>query len=209
MEEKNLPPNLDVILSDLKRDIFATLNCVQIGKVAKVNKDDQTVEVQIQIKQPLTDGSSVSIPLLVDVPYFILQGGSAYIDMPITAGDYCLVLFNDRDIDIWWTTNGSEHDPNTSRKHSFSDAIALVGVNPKTAVRDFDGNNMRFFGDEIHLNGDSKTFVTHAALDTALQTFVTALNLLLSFKKDDTLQTPGSLTIDISAAETTTIKTGG
>jgi hypothetical protein len=165
MEEKNLPPNLDVILSDLKRDIFATLNCVQIGKVTKVNGTDQTVEVQIQIKQPLTDGSSVSIPLLVDVPYFILQGGSAYIDMPITAGDYCLVIFNDRDIDIWWTTNGSEHDPNTSRKHSLSDAIALVGVNPKTAVRDYNGNAAGFNGGDGPLNIRNDAETLHGLVD--------------------------------------------
>lgn len=208
MEEKNLPPNLDVVLSDLKREIFATLNCVQVGRVTKVTGSEQSVEVQLQIRQPLIDGSSVAVPVLVDVPFFVIQGGSAYINMPVSIGDYCIVLFNDRDIDTWWTSDGVS-DPNTTRKHNLSDGIALVGINPKTAVRNYNGDNLQLFGDEIHLNGSSKTFVTHAELDTALQTFVTALNLTLATKKDEPLSTPGALTIDISAAETTTIKTGG
>jgi hypothetical protein len=208
MEEKNLPTNLDVVLSDLKREIFATLNCVQVGRITKVTGSEQSVEVQLQIRQPLIDGTSAIIPVLVDVPFFVLQGGSAFINMPVSIGDYCIVLFNDRDIDTWWTTDGVS-DPNTTRKHNLSDGIALVGINPKTAVRDYNGDNLQLFGDEIHLNGSTKTFVTHAELDMALQTFVTALNLTLATKKDEPLSTPGALTIDISAAETTTIKTGG
>ena len=158
MIERNLPPNLDIILSDLKREIFATLNCVQIGNITKVTPADQSVEVQLQIKQPLADGSSVAVPVLVDVPYFVLQGGTAYIDMPIAAGDYCLVLFNDRDIDTWWTT-ANEADPNTLRKHSLSDGIALVGINPKTSVRDLNGNVVGIIGGakKLNLQNDAET----------------------------------------------------
>lgn len=65
---------------------------------------------------------------------------------------------------------------------------------------DIDGN--------IELNGNSKKFVTHAELNTALQTFVTSLNTNLASKLDGG-GTAGVLTIDISASETTTVKTGG
>lgn len=212
MEEKNLPPNLDVVLSDLKREIFATLNCVQVGRVTKVTGADQSVEVQLQIRQPLIDGSSVAVPVLVDVPFFVLQGGSAFINMPVSIGDYCIVLFNDRDIDTWWTSDGVS-DPNTTRKHNLSDGIALVGINPKTAVRDYNGDNLQLFGDEIHLNGSSKTFVTHAELDTALQAFKGLINAHVHTGGTLALGLTGApsvpMTIDISAAETTTIKTGG
>lgn len=68
---------------------------------------------------------------------------------------------------------------------------------------------------KIYLNGDSKAFVTHAELNTALQTFITALNLHvhtgsalgLGIPFNTTPPTPMSL--DISAAATTTVKTGG
>ena len=94
-----LPADLSDLLDAQRALIFSTFNCIQIGKVETVTPADQTVEVTLQIKRPATDGTSSAIPLLVDVPYFVLQGGGAYIDMPITPGDYCIVLFNDRDID--------------------------------------------------------------------------------------------------------------
>lgn len=158
MEEKNLPPNLDVVLSDLKREIFATLNCVQVGRITKVTGDEQSVEVQLQIRQPLIDGSSVAVPVLVDVPFFVLQGGSAFINMPVSIGDYCIVLFNDRDIDTWWTSDGVS-DPNTTRKHNLSDGIALVGINPKTAVRDYNGAAVGIIagGKKVDIENDAET----------------------------------------------------
>lgn len=73
-----------------------------------------------------------------------------------------------------------------------------------TIKLDNDGN--------IDLNGDGKKFVTHAELDTALQTFITALNLhvhatVTSLGTPTPPATPMSL--DISASETTTIRTDG
>ena len=72
-----------------------------------------------------------------------------------------------------------------------------------TIILDVDGN--------VSMNGDTKRFVTHGELDTALQNFINALNL-------HTHPTAGTgppsvptapMSLDISAAETTTIKTGG
>ena len=60
----------------------------------------------------------------------------------------------------------------------------------------------------IDLNGDGKKFVTYAALNTALQTFITALNIAFGTKLDGA-GTPSTLSLDISAAETTTIRTDG
>ena len=136
-----LPANTLSLLEAQKADIFATFHCVQIGKIEKVTPGEQTVEVTLQIRRPAADGTSSAIPLLVDVPYMVLQGGGAYIDLPITAGDYCIVLFNDRDIDTWWST-ANMADPATNRKHDLSDGIAIVGLNPKTAVKEMAGTSM-------------------------------------------------------------------
>jgi len=63
----------------------------------------------------------------------------------------------------------------------------------------------------INMNGDDKRFVTHAELDAALQTFITALNLHTHPTAATGPPSPptASMSLDISAAETTTIKTGG
>jgi hypothetical protein len=133
-----IPPNIKILLNELRAEIFSTLNCVQIGKIEKVTASAQTVEISLQIKRLAADGTSTAYPVLVDCPYFVLQGGGAYIDMPIKPGDYCIVLFNDRCIDSWWST-ANVADPPSTRKHSFSDALAIVGLNPKPSPRAADG----------------------------------------------------------------------
>ena len=72
-----------------------------------------------------------------------------------------------------------------------------------TIKLDTDGN--------IEVNGNSKRFVTYKELDTALQTFKTALNLHVHPTAATGPPSPPTtpMSIDISAAETTTVKTGG
>ncbi|ORC37258.1 hypothetical protein B4O97_03450 [Marispirochaeta aestuarii] len=60
----------------------------------------------------------------------------------------------------------------------------------------------------IEINGSDKRLVTFDELDTAVHGMITALNTVLGTKLDGS-GTPGSITLDISAAETTTVKTGG
>jgi hypothetical protein len=136
---------MDSLLQELKSEIFATLNCIQIGKIEKVTPGEQTAEISLQVKRRVNGNTISSYPVLVDCPIFILQGGGAYLDMPVSAGDYCLVLFNDRNIDTWWSTANVKEPPNL-RKHSLSDGIALVGINPVTAVREMNGQLVRLFG---------------------------------------------------------------
>jgi hypothetical protein len=140
-----MPPDLNNLLSDdFKNNIFASINCCEIGKIESVNYDEQTVSIQIQVKRRTPDGI-ISYPVLGDCPFFVLQGGGAYIDMPISKGDYCIVLFNDRNIDTWWST-ANVAEPPTKRKHSLSDGIAIVGINPKPRALDFDGTQVRILG---------------------------------------------------------------
>jgi len=60
----------------------------------------------------------------------------------------------------------------------------------------------------IDLNGDSKKLVTYTALNTALQSLVTAINAALALKSDGA-GAAGTLSLDISGAETQTVRTGG
>jgi len=137
-------PDLDDVLEQLKTNIFATLNCIQIGKIEKVN-DNQTCEIQIQMKRRVSGSKTIDYPLLVDCPYFVLSGGGSYIDMPVSEGDYCLILFNDRNIDSWWDTSNIVASPDR-RKHNLSDGIALVGISPSTGFLEKDGTFVRILG---------------------------------------------------------------
>jgi hypothetical protein len=91
----------------------------------------------------------------------VLQGGGAYIDMPVTPGDFCIVLFNDRDIDTWWST-ANMADPATNRKHDLSDGIAIVGLNPKTAVLPMAGTSLGLIAADkkVRIKNDTETLFT-------------------------------------------------
>lgn len=138
------PPDLDDLLAESRETLLSNINCIQIGKISKIN-NDQTCEIEIQFLRRLADGTTKKYTPLVDCPYFVLNGGSSYIDMPISKGDYCLVLFNDRNIDDWWDT-GNVAVPADTRKHDFSDGIALVGINPRDKALSFDSSSLRIIG---------------------------------------------------------------
>ncbi|MDD5551220.1 MAG: phage baseplate assembly protein [Candidatus Omnitrophica bacterium] len=70
--------------------------------------------------------------------------------------------------------------------------------------------NKILLGDDgkIELNGNDKELVLWGPLNTALQAIVSGFNAEL-MKKQDMAGAPGSQSLDISAAKTTTIVTGG
>ena len=126
-------PSLKNVLENVRAEVFQTLNCVKIGTIVSFDADNRTAEIQISFKRelsiPLSDGTQVvSYPLLVDCPVFTLQGGAGGMKVPVAAGDECLVLFSDSNIDAWYE-NGGEALPLDGRRDDLSDGIAVVGLN--------------------------------------------------------------------------------
>lgn len=159
-EQTRFPPDLDDVLLELKNEIFANLNCVQIGKLQKVNSN-QTVEIQIQVKRRLANNTISDYPLLVDCPYFVLSGGNTYLDMPIKKDDKCIILFNDRNIDNWWSTENVK-EPADRRKHNLSDGMALIGIGSDVNFFDLSGDaiGLRAKDKKIRLDNDVETLKT-------------------------------------------------
>lgn len=134
---RNATPNRIDIYDALERKFNAGLNAVQVGVIQSYDVGTQLASVKIAMKQVTNidaDGTKTlqEYPILLECPAFVLSGGNDFISMPITAGDNCLVLFNDRDIDTW-LNSGDGGFPTTSRKHDLSDGFVLVGVRPLTA----------------------------------------------------------------------------
>lgn len=132
--KKQTDLELSDVLDAWKKSIFLELNCHAIATVQSFNSSLQTVTATINYNRTYyqENGSGqmvpvqVPYPVLVDCPVIILGGGSASLTFPISPGDECLILFNDRDIDNWWA--GASTGPvATGRLHSFSDGLALVG----------------------------------------------------------------------------------
>lgn len=130
-------PHLIDLLNLLKKDIFINLNCHHVGTVATFDPLMQTADVNINYQKTFFQfnqltGTYVSItasyPLLMQCPVICLGGGGGALTFPIQSGDECLVLFNDRDMDTWFSSGTTTSPNSTARLHNFSDGIVLVGL---------------------------------------------------------------------------------
>lgn len=162
-------PQLTDSFGQLKLDIFRTLNAVKVGKIQSFDSTHRTVVVQILFKRILNDGTVADYPILVDCPVFTLQGGGGAIQFPIAAGDNCLLLFSDRNLDSWFQ-NGAASAPFDARCHDLSDGIALVGLNAlgstlpafvsSTAKMSYSGASILLSGGKITLENGTTTLLT-------------------------------------------------
>ena len=139
--QKIISPDLQQWQANRKFDLKTEINCMAIGTVQSFNPTNQTVNVLINYLRVIKGGvtsanptedtvsdKTVSYPLLVQCPLMINNGGGASITFPVANGDTCLILFNDRDIDNWWSTGTTSSPPNSARLHDLSDAIVIVGI---------------------------------------------------------------------------------
>lgn len=127
MPQPLIRPKVSTLTNAIIENIFNSLNCMRIGKVNSFNAETLTAEILVQDKIQMNDGTLQDYPMLVDVPCFCLSGVNGGVDIPIQKNDTGLILFNDRNIDKWWSTN-SVQTPFVYRAHSMNDAVFLCGV---------------------------------------------------------------------------------
>lgn len=176
--QPNLNPQLSDVLNFHERSVKLSLNCHAVGTIQSFDATLQTAVVTINyVKtflqlgtpsstfsgQEVTGATSVTnqeYPTLHDVPVVCLGGGLGFLTFPITAGDECIVLFNDRDLSTWFSTGSTSSAPATPALHSFSDAMCLVGIRsvPNVLV-DYDGSAVKLgYGDNsLLIDADSLT----------------------------------------------------
>ncbi len=135
---QNLIPNeprMADLLTYWQKQIGLQFNCHHIGTVQSFNSLTQTATATINYKKTFLEFSDTAdysyknddYPLLIDCPVIVLGGGNGLLTFPITSGDECLIMFNDRDIDNWFSGSSTSGNA-TGRLHSFSDAVILVGL---------------------------------------------------------------------------------
>lgn len=132
------PPKLPQLLENKKTEVKTEINCMAVGTIQNFDTTDQTVTVTVNYLRQIYGGalsssdvlnnSTQAYPQILKCPLMILTGGNSYLTFPITVGDTCLIFFNDRDIDNWWSTGSSSSVPNSARVHDLNDAIVFVGI---------------------------------------------------------------------------------
>ena len=131
-------------LQALKQEIFESLHCALPGIVESFDAETKTAVIRPAVKHRLVSSraersgaegspSSVSLPLLRDVPVFMP------VQFEVNPGDACLVVFADIDIDAWFET-GEPSVPPSGRMHSLSDGFAFVGFRPRVIPSEVEGS---------------------------------------------------------------------
>lgn len=129
-------PSLKDLLNTFRTDLLINFSAHHIGTIQSFNAENQTATATINYQKtypvlnPTTqqlEFNLVEYPPLVDCPVIVLGGGNASLTFPITQGDGCVILFNDRDMDHWFAGSQTSGVA-TPRLHSFSDGIILVGL---------------------------------------------------------------------------------
>lgn len=151
-------PTITDILGLLKTNIFANLNCHNIGKILEFNPQTCTCTVELmQIKQ-FNKKLYTPVPI-TNVPLIICGSGGGHITMPNPVGTICILLFMDRNIDTFLET-GESYVPPTTRMHDFTDCIALTTfktlANPLT---EYDEKAVTIMNEEIIEGIKNKSYI--------------------------------------------------
>ena len=154
-------PTLINVVEALREDIFSNLNCHAIGKIQEFDPSTQLATVSIEYNRAVENNEDtyerVDYPNLSGVPVLF----NKCFRYPIKTGDYCILLFNDRDIDNWVSTR-SKTRLASERKHSFSDAIAIVGLSP---IDDFSSNRVEMVNGSTKISMNEKIKIMNASAD--------------------------------------------
>lgn len=193
-----LRPFANKIKSMLGKAILSAISDSSNMQIVKIEGMDGDVFTDVERLQEY--GLSSIPPAGAEVIYAALNGNR----------DHIVVL----------TTGYSKDRPKGSTGDTFvwsihKNKISLTKDGLK--IEDQFGNTIDMIDGQININGESKSFVTHAELNTALQTFIAALNTHTHGSLGPgtpsapvpTTQPLVPLTLDISASQTTTVKTGG
>src|SRR5690606_25141985 len=95
-----------------------------------ISYDYQKKKAQVKpvISKRWTDGNFSEMPIINGVPVIFPSSGGASLTFPVKEGDFCLLVFAERNIDLWKTEG--RQNPMDSRKFNLSDAIAIMGITP-------------------------------------------------------------------------------
>lgn len=117
---------LQRLLTENRRKTIADLPGVNIARVVTVHTE--SIDVQPVVPK-IVNGEIVQPPVFRNVPPIFIYGGSSYEAMPISVGDYCLLIVCESSFDRWYAGQDGGR-PLENRRHDYSDCFAIVGVRP-------------------------------------------------------------------------------
>jgi hypothetical protein len=159
------------------------------GIVQSYDVATQTAEVTIAMNRTKLDGETVDAIKLPNVRVMFPASSRFQNRFPLVAGDTVLLVFHERDCDSWRGT-GNIGTPQTNRKFSLADVVAIPGYFddknvPEIDASDDDAHVIYFDDVKVVLTSDGKILlgkIGSAAiqeplvLGTELKTYLTAIH---------------------------------
>lgn len=126
-----LSAHADTIRDEVRKCIPATVTAVHPGR--------QTVDVQVAIRNPLTDEYGAvtfeGAPSFSEVPLGMSMGGGFFVWLPVAVGDSVWLMFSDLSMDTWLEGAGDQPvAPGWVGKHTADSPVAIPIVKVKSKV---------------------------------------------------------------------------
>lgn len=171
-------PTLYDVLQAMKQDVLSTLRVCVPAQVVSYDGTKRLASVQILLKRTLSDGRTVAdYPQIDRVPVYTPQGGGAYLQFPVAAGDQGLLIFADRNIRAW-LQSGSPAPLPTPRMHSLSDGFFIPGFNAlNSSIPNTPTNKvlLTYQGSTIEIDAAGFKFIGTGGAEVDLQSAIVTL----------------------------------
>lgn len=209
-----IPELIKLTDRDLIESLLSSFYIVDYGYINKVNAD-KSVDVTHAKKQSTMDGEVLPETITKNVEVLTLSSAGLALQFDYKANDKVLLLgLKDYVQNTANVSKATEQEVYIHYDRSTIKAVPLAAFddNAKVTIKVENGTMKIDANSKIELNGNTKRFVTWDELNTALSTFTTALNTHVhtcAAPESPTTPPVTPMQIDISAAKTSTIVTGG
>lgn len=165
-------PDLHTAVHTAINSNIQNLNCMRIGIVQEFYPEDLTVSVLIANKkeEKLNFNGTQNVR-----NYALIRAKVCYCNpfetFPINAGDECILLFSDREIESWFI-NGEVNPIAYPRMHDLTDAVAIFGIRSLPKMIEIATNCLHLFyaSNSIKIGENDITATNFKAMNGASQT---------------------------------------
>lgn len=122
-------PTLTEVFKQALDSFAAEMRVSAPAEVVRYDHKKQLVDVRPYHKKKYRDGKTADAPIIYNVPVAFPRAGEAFISLPIGVGHTVMLVFSDRSLEKW-LSSGASGEPDDTRKHHVSDAVAIPGGYP-------------------------------------------------------------------------------
>lgn len=152
------------IFSDSVWSILSNLHTCLPGIILSYDANTNKASIQPALNKNYQSGEQ-SMPIIENVPLIFPSSANFSMTYPVNSGDYVLLLFSERSMDLWKSVGG-QVTPQDNRKFHLSDAVAIPGLQPFS--KSFPSANaddfvVNYNGSEIRITENGEVTIKTAA----------------------------------------------